>query len=119
MTSLGCASLRAPAALAASARGGPRLGAASLRAGALILALAASLCAAEECRVPDPPSIPDGATAADGEMLRARAAVAAFVAGSDAYLRCLAEQIDSAEPNAPVAARFQRRSLAIWKERSD
>ncbi len=101
----------------------PRLGAALAsarrrRAGALILALAASLCAAKECRVPDPPSIPDGATAADGEMLRARAAVAAFVAGSDAYLRCLAEQIDSAEPNAPVAARFNAQ-LAIWKERSD
>jgi hypothetical protein len=102
---------------------------------ALGLALALRARAAEECRVPDPPPIPNGATAADGEMLQARADVAAFVAASDGYLRCLGEQIDSAEPNAPIEAMEQRHDAAIgrmnevaakfnaqleiWKKRSD
>jgi hypothetical protein len=102
---------------------------------ALILALAANARAAEECRVPDLPVIPDGATAADGEMLQARANVAAFVAASDVYLRCLGEQIDSAGADAPIAAMERRHDagiermndvavrfnaqLEIWKARSD
>ena len=79
---------------------------------ALGLALAVSARAAEECRVPDPPAIPDGASASDDEMLKARRAVAAFIAASDEYVRCLGEQIDSAESDAPIAALEERHEAA-------
>ena len=82
------------------------------RALAAALALSAASARAEECRVPEPPAIPDGATASDDEMVKARAAVAAFVAASDVYVRCLGEQIDSAEPNAPVEALAKRHDAA-------
>ena len=110
----------------------------SERRGALCLALILRWrCAraAEECRVPDPPPIPDGATAADGEMLQARADVAAFVAGERRLpaLSRRADRLGRAEGAGrrdggrhdaaiarmnEVAAKFNAQ-LEIWKKRSD
>jgi len=91
----------------------------SARAGGLGLALALAFVSlargAEECRVPDPPALPDGATASDDEMVKARSAVAAFVAASDEYVRCLGEQIDSAESDAPIAALEERHDAAATR----
>lgn len=43
----------------------------------------------EHCRFPDPPSVPDGATATEAEMGQAGAEVREFVAGIQSSLDCL------------------------------
>lgn len=60
------------------------------------LALLTSMAQAAEleidhCRFPDPPNVPDGATATEAEMGQAGADVREFVAGIQSSLDCLSE----------------------------
>lgn len=64
---------------------------------ACLLLIAAPLTFA--CDYPESPSIPDGSTASKEELLAAKDAVGAFLAGVDTYLTC----IESAEKEAVAA----------------
>jgi len=64
---------------------------------ACLLLIAAPLSFA--CDYPERPSIPDGSTASKEELLAAKDAVGAFLAGVDEYLTC----IENAEKEAVAA----------------
>jgi hypothetical protein len=66
------------------------------------LLLAAATAVAEDCRAPNPPDVPDGATASDDQMISAHTAVQDYVSAGNAYIVCLTKLRDSADPNTPV-----------------
>lgn len=55
---------------------------------ALILALSSSALIAEECSMPDMPTLPDGNSATMEEMIAGQQAVKAFQASVEAYRGC-------------------------------
>ena len=64
-----------------------------------LMALAAP-CAAwadNECTLPEPPAIPDGATAPEAEMVMAQKTIKAFVAKAESYLACVELQMAKAQ----------------------
>jgi len=69
---------------------------------AALCLLAAARAGAADCRLPPEPAIPDGAHASDDEMVRAHDAVATWVADGNAYVVCLTQLRDAADPNTPV-----------------
>jgi hypothetical protein len=103
----------------------------------VVLCLAAGpAAAAGDCHMPDAPTVPDGASASDDEMLRARDEVAGYVEAGNAFIVCLTKLRDAAEASTPpaqiaewtkqhndavdrmndVAARFNAQ-LKVWKAR--
>ena len=67
------------------------------------------------CDYPERPSIPDGATASKEELLAAKDAVGAFLAGVDDYLTCLEteEKEAVAALENPDTAELKRRDEMI------
>lgn len=56
---------------------------------AALIAAPAGVLAADECDRPEPPIVPDGATATQEQLATAGSDVRAFVASSQDYLACL------------------------------
>lgn len=81
----------------------------------VVLCLAAgSAVAAEDCQMPNAPTVPDGASASDDEMLRARDAVASYVEAGNAFIVCLTKRRDAADSRTPPA------QIAAWtKQHND
>lgn len=70
---------------------------------AALIAAPAGVLAADECDRPEPPVVPDGATATQDELATAGSEVRAFVAASQDYLACLeAKEADYGEDITPV-----------------
>lgn len=61
------------------------------------LALGSAATMAEDCTVPDVPSLPDGDSATLEQMLEGQAAVKAYQASNTAYRICLEPKISAAE----------------------
>ena len=82
----------------------------------VLLLIAAPLAIA--CDYPQRPSIPDGSVASKDEMLAAKSAVTAYLAGVDEYLSCLEsdEQAALAEMENPDPAELQRRDEMLNKK---
>ncbi|HJP04645.1 MAG TPA: hypothetical protein QF799_06370 [Gammaproteobacteria bacterium] len=58
-----------------------------------------------ECGRPEVPSVPDGALATEAELAAAQTAVKDYMAGTNVYLECLAqEEADGLESEAPEIA---------------
>ena len=78
--------------------------------------LAAPLAIA--CDYPERPTIPDGSTASKDDMMAAKDAVFAFLAGVDNYLTCIEsdEQEAIAELENPDPAELQRRDEMLNKK---
>jgi hypothetical protein len=76
-------------------------------AGCLLLA---STAAAEDCRMPNAPEVPDGATASDDQMVAAHTAVQEYVTSGNAYIVCLTKLRDAADPNTPAE------QIATWTQ---
>ncbi|MCP4211616.1 MAG: hypothetical protein GY764_09055 [Halieaceae bacterium] len=64
------------------------------------LALVSSSAFAEDCTMPEVPTLPDGATAGEQEMLAGQTAVRAYQADNTAYRVCLDEKMEPAEQAA-------------------
>lgn len=82
----------------------------------LILTLAASLSFA--CEYPERPNIPDGSTASKDELLAAKDAVTAYLAGVDEYLTCIenAEKAAVADLDNPNPDELKRRDEMLSKK---
>ena len=59
---------------------------------ALGLGPVTALAAADDCGRPEPPVVPDGATATEEELGAAGSAVRAFISDSQTYLACLEDK---------------------------
>lgn len=70
------------------------------------------------CDYPERPSIPDGDTASKDELLAAKDAVNAYLAGVDSYLTCIedAEKAAVAALENPDPAELQRRDEMLSKK---
>lgn len=70
------------------------------------------------CDYPERPSIPDGNTASKEELLAAKEAVNAYLAGVDVYLMCIedAEKAAVAELDSPSPDDLQRRDEMLGKK---
>jgi len=70
------------------------------------------------CDYPERPSIPDGGTASKDELLAAKDAVNAYLAGVDSYLPCIedAEKAAVAALENPDPAELQRRDEMLSKK---
>jgi hypothetical protein len=70
------------------------------------------------CDYPELPKIPDGNTASKEELLAAKEAVNAYLAGVDAYLTCIedAEKLAVAELDNPDPDDLQRRDEMLSKK---
>ncbi|MDH4124178.1 MAG: hypothetical protein OEW64_03725 [Gammaproteobacteria bacterium] len=80
--------------------------------------LAVSTSTSLACDYPERPSIPDGNTASKDELLAAKEAVNAYLAGVDSYLTCIedAEKAAVAELENPDPADLQRRDEMLSKK---
>jgi hypothetical protein len=67
---------------------------------ALALALGSSAGMAGDCSGPQPPSLPDGATASMEEMLAGQKAVKEYQAANLEYMGCLEKEFTAAEAEA-------------------
>ncbi|MDA0706717.1 MAG: hypothetical protein O2907_10120 [Proteobacteria bacterium] len=67
------------------------------------------------CDYPERPSIPDGNTASKDELLAAKEAVNAYLAGVDVYLTCI-EKAAVAELDSPTPDDLQRRDEMLTKK---
>ena len=59
----------------------------------LVIAIAAPAWAQDQCSVPKAPVIPDGARATPNQIVAAQNDIKSFVAASDSYQSCLAQEI--------------------------
>ena len=72
----------------------------TIRLAALALALGSSAGMAGDCSGPQPPSLPDGATASMEEMLAGQKAVKEYQAANLEYMGCLEKEFTAAETAA-------------------
>ncbi len=73
-------------------------------AAALALTIASTTSLAQDCVLPEKPTIPDGASASLEDMLAGQKAVKAFQEANVAYMGCLEPQLKAAEAAAKSAA---------------
>lgn len=85
-----------------------------ITAGATLLTAlgVAQAFAANDCKAPDMPSVPDGSSASMEEMLAGQKAVKAFQAGNMEYMQCLEAIYTAAEETAKSAADSASREAA-------
>ena len=72
----------------------------TIQLAALALALGSSAGMAGDCSGPQPPSLPDGATASMEEMLAGQKAVKEYQAANLEYMGCLEKEFTAAETAA-------------------
>ena len=68
---------------------------------AALLLIAAPAVAAEACKEPPVPKMPNGRNATRDDMMAAKNSVVAYVAGADAYQQCLNDEF------AAITAQFE------------
>lgn len=54
----------------------------------------------DDCDAPEAPTVPDGGTSSEADMVAAQTQVRAFVTGGETYLACLSKVIDNEERSA-------------------
>ncbi len=80
--------------------------------GLAVVLLALALPATADCTQPEPPALPDGASASMDEMLQGQKAVKAFQATNMDYMKCLEEQFSAAKEMAASAGDEAARAQA-------
>jgi len=96
-----------------------------LPAGLLVIAIAAPAWAQDQCVAPKAPAVPDGARATPNQIVATQNDIKAFVAASDTYQSCLAQEIarqkalaaqNNAELDPNIQTTVQAKSVAQMKD---
>ncbi|ACJ00922.1 hypothetical protein [Rhodospirillum centenum] len=81
---------------------------------AMLLTLGFAGTAAADCTVGDPPTVPDGTSATEAEMVSAQQAIKAYVAETQEFLQCI-EFESKGRPTGDATRRYNEASERMEK----